>query len=65
MGNSLMTYKLPRTVGDIYSKRIEPNVYLWYIMLECGHESLIGKSSDRNKTDLTRRRCYECAKEPR
>ena len=55
-----MNYKLPRTVGKMYSKRIEANVYLWYIMLECGHESLIGKFSDRNKTELTRRRCYKC-----
>ena len=53
-------YKLPRTVGDWYSKRIEANVWLWYIMLECGHESLIGKFNDRNKSELIRRRCYKC-----
>jgi len=57
-----MTYKLPRTVGEMYSKRIEANVYLWYIMLECGHESLLGTwaRTRRNKSDLERRRCYEC-----
>ncbi len=53
-------YKTPKTVGNMYSKRVDENVYLWHIMLECGHESLIGKFSDRNKTDMIRRRCYAC-----
>ena len=57
-----MNYKLPRTVGEPYSKRIEANVYLWYIMLECGHESLIGTWNRMRSlnTELERRRCYEC-----